>query len=128
MGNPLAQLQSQVLELSKKDDDVMSSIANLGDVQTRPIFYIPREKHIVPFSGEPGKDGYTVDEFIEEVERAMRARGLCNQDQADFVLSTLRGPALDEVKLCMRGQVWEPRDLLTWLRGAFREKRSTPQP
>lgn len=127
-GNPLVeQLQSQVLELSKKHDEVLSSIANLGDVQTRSIVYIPREKHIVPFSGEPGKDVYTVDEFIEEVERAMRARGLRNQDQADFVLSLLRGPALEEVKLCMRGQVWEPSDLFTCLRGAFREKRSTPQ-
>lgn len=127
VGNPLEQLQSQVLELSKKHDEVMSSIANLGDVQTRSIVYIPREKHMVPFSGEPGKDVYTVDEFIEEVERAMRARGLRNQDQADFVLSLLRGPALEEVKLCMRGQVWEPSDLFRCLREAFREKRSTPQ-
>lgn len=126
-GNPFVQLQSQVLELSKKHDEVMSSIANLGNVQTRSIVYIPREKHIVPFSGEPGKDVYTVDEFIEEVERAMRVRGLRDQDQADFVLSVLRGPALEEVKLCMRGQVWEPNDLFTCLRGAFREKRSTPQ-
>ncbi len=126
-GNALSQLQSQVLELSKKHDAVMSSITNLGDVQSRSIVYIPREKHIVPFSGEPGKDVYTVDEFIEEVERAMRARGLHSQDQADFILSMLRGPALEEVKLCMRGQVWGPSDLFTCLRGAFREKRSTPQ-
>ena len=105
----------------------MSSIANLGDVQSRSIVYIPREKHIVPFSGEPGKDVYTVDEFVEEVDRAMRARGLRSQDQADFVLSMLRGPALEEVKLCMRGQVWGPNDLFTCLRDAFREKRSTPQ-
>lgn len=126
-GNPLVQLQSQVLELSKKHDEVMSSIANLGDVQTRSIVYIPREKHIVPFSGELGKDVCTVDEFIEEVERAMRVRGLRSKDQVDFIVSLLRGPALEEVKLCMRGQVWQPRDFFTCLRGAFREKRSTPQ-
>ena len=126
-GNPLVQLQSQILELSKKYDDVMSTIANLGDVQTRSIVYIPREKHIVPFCGEPGKDVHTVDEFIEEVERAIRARGLRSEDQVDFVLSLLKGPALEEVKLCTRGRVGQPSDLFTCLRGAFREKRSTPQ-
>lgn len=126
-GNPLEQLQSQVLELSKKHDEVMSSIASLGDVQTRSIVYIPREKHIVPFSGESGKDVYTVDEFIEEVERVMRARGLRGEDQVDFILSLLKGSALEEVKLCMRGRVRQPDDLFSCLREAFREKRSTPQ-
>lgn len=57
----------------------MSSIANLDNVQTRSIVYISREKHIVPFSGENGKDVYPEDEFIEEAERAIRARGLCGE-------------------------------------------------
>lgn len=126
-GNPLVQLQSQILELSRKHDAVMSSIANLGDVQTRSIVYIPREKQIVPFSGEPGKDVHTVDEFIEEVERAMRARSLRREDQVDFILSQLKGSALEEVKLCMGGQAKQPSDLFAYLRGAFGEKRTTPQ-
>lgn len=126
-GNPVAQLQSQIQELSRKHDAVMSSIANLSDVHTRSIVYIPREKNIVPFSGEPGKDVHTVDEFIEEVERAMRARGLRSEEQVDFILSLLKGSALEEVKLCMRGQVNQPSDLFSFLRGAFREKRSTVQ-
>lgn len=126
-GNPLVQLQSQILELSRKHDVVMSSIANLGDVQTRSIVYIPREKHIVPFCGESGKDVNTVDEFIEEVEQAIRARGLLREEQVDFILSLLKGSALEEVKLCMGGQPKQPSDLFSYLRGAFREKRTTPQ-
>lgn len=126
-GNPLAQLQSQILELSRKHDVVMSSIANLGDVQTRSIVYIPREKHIVPFCGETGKDVNTVDEFTEEVERAIRARGLHGEEQVDFILSLLKGSALEEVKLRMGGQPKQPSDLFSYLRGAFREKRTTPQ-
>lgn len=126
-GNPLSQLQSQILELSRKHDAVMSSIANLGEAQTKSIVYIPREKHIPPFSGEPGKDVHTVDEFIEEVERAMRARGLRSEEQVDFLLSLLKGSALEEVKLCMGGQTKQLSDLLSYLRGAFREKRTTPQ-
>lgn len=42
--------------------------------------YIPREKLIAPFCGEPGKYVHSVDEFIDEVERAKRAMGLCNED------------------------------------------------
>lgn len=86
-GNLVVQLQAQILELGKKHDAVMSSIANLGDAQPRSIVYIPREKQIVPFSGEPGKDVHTVDEFIEEVERTMRARGLQGEEQVDFIFS-----------------------------------------
>lgn len=126
-GNPLVQLQTKINELSRKHDAVMSSIANMGNVPTRSVVYIPREKVIVPFSGEPAKDAYTVDEFIEEVERAIRTRGLRGEDQTDFILSQLKGSALEEVKLRMAGQVKEPSDLFSYLREAFREKRTTPQ-
>lgn len=125
--DPLMQLQSQISELSKKHDDVMSTIANFGNAQARSIIYIPREKQIVPFSGELGKDCHTVDEFVDEVERVMRARGLSGEDQVDFVLSLLKGSALEEVKLRMGGQAKQPSDLFSYLRAAFREKRTTPQ-
>lgn len=126
-GNPLLQLQAQITELSKRHDDVRSSIASLGDVQPRSIVYIPREKQIVPFTGDPSKDTYLVDEFIEEIERAVRARGLREDDQVDFMLSLLKGSALEEVKLRMHGRVTKLSDLFSYLREAFREKRSTPQ-
>lgn len=127
VNDPLMQLQLQMLELSKKHDDVMSTITNFGNAQARSIIYIPREKQVVPFSGELGKDYNTVDEFIDEVERVMRTRGLSAEDQVDFVLSLLKGPALEEVKLCMGGQARQPSDLFSYLRAAFREKRTIPQ-
>lgn len=69
------------------------------------------------------------ERFIEEVDRAVRARGLRREEQVDFILSLLllKGPALDEVKLCMGGQVSQPSDLFSYLREAFREKSTTPQ-
>ena len=42
----------------------------------------------------------------------MRVRGLRSKDQVDFILSLLKGSALGEVKLCMRGQVRQPNDSL----------------
>lgn len=54
-GNDPLQLQTQISELSRKHDDVMSAIANFGNAQAMSIIYIPREKQLVPFSGELGK-------------------------------------------------------------------------
>ncbi|KAI7789366.1 rap guanine nucleotide exchange factor 6-like [Triplophysa rosa] len=116
-GNPMLQLQSQILELGRRHDQVMSTLANMNNVNTRSYVYIPREKQIVPFS----------DEFIEELERVIRVRGLNTEDRVDFILSHLRGSALDEVKLCMGGENKLPHDLFTYLRAAFREKRTTSQ-
>ncbi len=35
---------------------------------TGSYVYVPRERHIEPFSGDIDKDGRSVDEFIEEVK------------------------------------------------------------
>lgn len=126
-GNPVAELQSQILELGQRHDQVMSTLANMSNVATRSYVYIPRERQIVPFSGDYVKDGQSVDEFIDEVERVIRVRGLNTDDQVDFILSHLRGSALDEVKLRMGGETKQPSDLFSYLRGAFREKCTTPQ-
>lgn len=126
-GNPVAQLQSQILELGQKHDQVLSALSNMSNVNTRSYVYIPRERQIVPFSGDCCKDNQTVDEFIDEIERVIRVRGLNSEDQVDFILSHLRGSALDEIRLCMGGEIKQPQELFSYLRGAFREKRTTPQ-
>ncbi len=126
-GNPVAELQSQILELGRRHDQVMSTLSNMSNVATRSYVYIPRERQIVPFSGDYVKDCQDVDEFIDEVERVIRVRGLNTDDQADFILTHLRGSALDEVKLRMGGETKQPSDLFSYLRGAFREKRTTSQ-
>lgn len=126
-GNPVSQLQSQILELGRRHDEVMSALANMTNVHTRSYVYIPRERQIVPFSGDPGKDCQNVDEFIEELWRVIRVRGLNAEDQVDFILSHLKGSALDEVRLCMGREDKSAEDLFSYLRAAFREKRSTSQ-
>lgn len=126
-GNPVAQLQSQILELGQKHDQVLSALANMSNASTRSYVYIPRERQIVPFSGDCGIDNQNVDEFIDEIERVIRVQGLNSADQVDFILSHLRGSALDEIKLCMGGEMKQPQELFSYLRGAFREKRTTPQ-
>ena len=49
--------------------------------------YLPRARSIQPFSGDATVDGRTVDEFVDEVQRAVRARGLGTDNQVDFIPS-----------------------------------------
>lgn len=125
-GNPFLQLRSQIQELGRRHDQVMSTLASLSSVNTRSYVYIPRERQIVPYCGDPSKDCQTIDEF-EELERVIRVRGLSEEDQAHFILSHLRGSVLDEVKLCVGKEDAMPRDLFDCLRATFQEKRMTPE-
>lgn len=126
-GDPLLQLQSQIQELGERHDQMLSALASLNTVNTRSYVYIPREKQIVPYCGDSSKDSQTVDEFIDELERVIRVRGLGQEDQVDFILSHLRGSALDEVKLCLGGKAAKAQDLFVCLVAAFGEKRTIPQ-
>lgn len=49
------------------------------------------------------------------------------EEQCDYILALLRGPALEEVRLCMRGQSAGLSDIYSYLRYAFGERRSTTQ-
>ncbi|XP_065132536.1 uncharacterized protein [Paramisgurnus dabryanus] len=120
-------IQGQLRELSRKHEETRAAIANLSKEPSRSYIYVPRERQIQPFSGDLSKDGRNVDEFIEEVERVLLVRNQSTEDQLDFVLSLLRGAALEEVRLRMGNESDETCDLFEYLRAAFREKRSISQ-
>ncbi len=120
-------MHKQIQELNRKHEETMAAITNLSREPTRSYIYVPRERHIQPFSGDFNKDGRDVDEFIEEVERVIPARSQAAEDQLDFVLSLLKGAALEEVRMRMGNDPKHPCDIFEYLRAAFREKRSVSQ-
>lgn len=120
-------VQQQISELAKTQQEVMSAISSLTSVPTRSYVYVPRERHIAPFSGDMDKDGRSVDEFIEEVERVLAARNQSPPEQFDFVMSLLRGPALEEVRLRKDEETDQISDLFSYLREAFGDRRSASQ-
>lgn len=126
-GSSMNDMQGQIKELSRKHEETRAAIANLSREPSRSYIYVPRERHIQPFSGDLNKDGRNVDEFIEEVERVLLVRNQTTEDQLDFVLSLLRGAALEEVRLRMGNESNQTCDLFEYLRAAFREKRSISQ-
>ncbi len=102
-------VQEQIQELSRQHAEAITAIANLSREPARSYVYVPRECHIQPFSGDLGKDDRNVDEFIE-VERVMLVRNQTPEDQADFVLSLLKGAAVEEVRLRKEGQSLRTED------------------
>lgn len=47
--------------------------------------YIPRDRKIKSFNGLTQSDGHTVDMFVQEIERAMRAGGMSQVEQIDYI-------------------------------------------
>ena len=117
----------QIAELNRIQQQAAASIAALSQDTQRSYVYVPRERHITPFSGEYDKDGRAVDDFIEEVERVLCARNQSANDKYDFVMSLLRGAALEEVRFRSAIGPKQVSDLFKYLREAFRDKRGTAQ-
>lgn len=121
-------IQAQLTKLREEHERAMATIAGLRGEDNRSYVYISRERHIAPFSGDLEKDGRSVDNFIEEIERVLRT--MANRsahDKYDFVMSLLKGSALEEVRLCTDDKPIPVEDLYKHLREAFTDKRSVPQ-
>lgn len=61
------------------------------------------------------------------MKRLLRARDQTQEEQLDFIISLLRGPTLEEVRLCVGNQSRQASDLFTFLQEAFGEWRSETQ-
>ncbi len=69
----------------------------------------PENVTFSPLVVDLGKDDRNVDEFIE-VERVLLVRNQTPEDQADFVLSLLKGAAVEVVRLGKEGQSLRTED------------------
>lgn len=67
-------VEAQIFELNRKHWRAMVAISALSQEPQRSYVLVPRERQITPFSGEYDKDGCSVNDFIEEVERVLYAR------------------------------------------------------
>lgn len=124
-----AEMQLQMQELTRMRDELtrLSVETRAQSAPSRSYIYVPRERQVQVFSGDCNQDGRSVEEFIDEVERVLRSREQSLEEQSDYTLSLLQGPALDEVRFCMGGQPVGPSYLFSYLRNAFGEKRNPTQ-
>lgn len=124
-----AEMQLQMQELTRMRDELtrLSAETRAQGAPSRFYIYVPRERQVQVFSGDGSQDGRSVEEFIDEVERVLRSREQSPEERSDYILSLLRGPALEEARFCMGGQSVGPSFLFSYLRNAFGEKRNSTQ-
>ena len=79
------EMQMQMQKLTRLRDELtrLNTEARVQGGPTRSYIYVPRERQIQVFNGECGKDGRSVEEFIDEVERVLRSRELTTDEQCD---------------------------------------------
>ena len=63
----------------------------------KQLVFAPKMRWLQKFSGKPGH-GVSVYEFIEVMTRISKTRPTSQEEQVDFVLSHLEGPAMEEMR------------------------------
>lgn len=124
---PKTDIFEQVSELKRKQYEALTAIAALSQEPPRSYVYVPRERQITTFSGDYDNDGRLVDDFIEEVERVVHSQYQSANDRYDFVMSLLKGAALEKMRFHSGGRSLPIADLFKYLREAFRDKQCTTQ-
>lgn len=119
----VVKFQNKLPDLSVKQDQVMAKINILTNGACMCICQ-ESDRSSLPLVMQ---QLMSVDYFFEEVQRAIWNKGLNKYDQITLILSLLRGPALEEVKLCNDGDLIEPDDTFYFLPDAYREKHSVSQ-
>lgn len=136
-------LKTKVAELEKQQTQAYELLKALQDKQTqqgaeaaspdssapgsRQLVVVPNEHKLRKFTGRPGENELSVEDFIDNCKSAITSRGLPPLEQANFILSYLEGPAKEEMKLFAKSDLKEPEKIFDRLRESFGEKRSVPQ-
>lgn len=81
--------------------------------------YVPRERKYTKFSGSPGPECASVEEWVEEVRKCLQARHMSPSEQAYFVYDLLEGEAKLEIKLRPATDRADPEKIFTVLLETF---------
>ena len=109
---------ARLRELLEERDEEICRLQGGEGAKGKQSPYIIREKKTRTFSGRPrNSDDLSVEDWIEEVERATRNR--TRQDKKDFILEHLAGEALEEVKHRNRHNKASSEDVYLILKKAF---------
>lgn len=66
-------------------------------------------------------------EFVEEFQQVLKTRPATTEEQVDFLISHLEGPAKDEIRYRASPEKNTPQKILTILKDAFGERATTSE-
>ena len=93
----------------------------------KQIVVFPREKKIKHFNGKKTEGDQLVEDFVEELKTTFEAREMTSAEKVDFIMSHLKGPAKEEVRMYSKKERSNPDFLIEVITQAFGEKRSSSQ-
>ena len=115
--------EASMKAMQKELEELKLRLAKVvAGVPTEPkVVFTPRERKINKFSGRP--DGtQTVDEFVEDVELALKTRPTSDDEKVNFIISHLEGPAREEIRYRPASEKKKPKDVLAILKDVFGER------
>lgn len=115
--------EEKVQSLEKELADLKLKLAHVmaRDAAEPKVVFTPRERKINNFSGKRDSD-ITVDEFIEDIELALKTRPTSDIEKVNFIISHLEGPAREEVRYRSTAEKKKPKDILDILREVFGDR------
>ncbi|XP_062621195.1 uncharacterized protein LOC134282818 [Saccostrea cucullata] len=90
------------------------------------LVFAPKLRKVEKFSGKKGQ-GVSVYEFTEEMTRILKARPTPQEEQVDFVLSHLEGPAKEEMRFRPTEEKKSPEAVLEILKEVFGERATVSE-
>ena len=121
-------LQEQLpVESPGSASETSSQEASANPAKQQEIIFVSRERKIKHFTGLSDSPTSRVEDFIEDVRGVAASREMNPQQQVDFIMSNLDGPAKEEIRLLDSDVRKNPELVFTALQEEFGERRSLTQ-
>lgn len=83
----LSSLKSSLKDVMKKEEGLSQKVVSK-----------PKQRKLEKFSGRTDGAYSSVYEFVEEFQQVLKTRPATTEEQVDFLISHLEGPAKDEIR------------------------------
>lgn len=112
----LASLKSALKDVMKKEEGL-----------SQKVVFTPKQRKLEKFSGRTDGAYSSVYEFVDEFQRVLKTRPTTTEEQVDFLISHLEGPAKEEIRYRASPEKNTPQKILTILKDAFGERATTSE-
>lgn len=112
----LSSLKSALKDVMKKEEGL-----------SQKVVFTPKQRKLEKFSWRTDGAYSSVYEFVEEFQQVLKTRPATTEEQVDFLISHLEGPAKDEIRYRASPEKNTPQKILTILKDAFGERATTSE-
>jgi hypothetical protein len=112
----LASLKAALKDVLKKEEG-----------PSQRVVFTPKQRKLEKYSGRTDCVYSSVYEFVEEFQRILKSRPTNTEEQVDFLISHLEGPAKEEIRYRQSPEKNTPEKILSILKETFGERATTSE-